>query len=118
MDLKTKLKELDKRNRAAELGGGEARRHRQHAAGKMTARERVDFLLDDGSFDEVDKFVTHRCTDFEMQDQRIPGDGVVAGYGKIGGRLVFVFAQDFTVFGGSLGEAYAQKICKIMDLAT
>ena len=117
MDLKTRLEELEKRNRAAELGGGEARRQRQRASGKMTARERIDFLLDDGSFNEIDRFVTHRCADFGMADQKIPGDGVVTGYGKIHGRPVFVFAQDFSVFGGSLGEAYAQKICKIMDLA-
>ncbi len=117
MDLKTKLEELEKRNRAAELGGGEARLQRQHSAGKMTARERVEFLLDEGSFNEIDKFVTHRCTDFGMEGQKIPGDGVVTGYGKIDGRLVFVSAQDFTVFGGSLSETYAQKICKIMDLA-
>ncbi|HEY3128825.1 MAG TPA: acyl-CoA carboxylase subunit beta [Acidobacteriota bacterium] len=117
MDLKTKLEELEKRNRAAELGGGEARLQRQHSAGKMTARERVEFLVDSGSFNEIDKFVAHRCADFGMENQKIPGDGVVTGYGKIDGRLVFVFAQDFTVFGGSLSETYAQKICKVMDLA-
>src|SRR5712691_8274394 len=117
MDLKTKLEELEKRNRAAELGGGEARLQRQHSAGKMTARERVEFLLDSGSFNEIDKFVAHRCADFGMENQKIPGDGVVTGYGKIDGRLVFLFAQDFTVFGGSLSETYAQKICKVMDLA-
>ncbi|HEY2932147.1 MAG TPA: acyl-CoA carboxylase subunit beta [Acidobacteriota bacterium] len=117
MDLKDKLEELEKRNRAAELGGGQARVERQHSAGKLTARERVELLLDEGSFNEVDKFVTHRCNDFGMDQQRIPGDGVVTGYGKIDGRLMFVFAQDFTVFGGSLSETYAQKICKIMDLA-
>ncbi|HEV8130704.1 MAG TPA: acyl-CoA carboxylase subunit beta [Acidobacteriota bacterium] len=117
MDLKSKLEELEKRNRAAELGGGEARLQRQHSAGKMTARERIDFLFDEGSFNEVDKFVIHRCSDFGMENQKIPGDGVVTGYGKIDGRLVFAFAQDFTVFGGSLSETYAQKICKIMDLA-
>ncbi|MBI4455373.1 MAG: acyl-CoA carboxylase subunit beta [Acidobacteria bacterium] len=117
MDVKSKLEELEKRSRAAELGGGETRLQRQHAAGKMTARERVEFLLDEGSFNELDKFVTHRCADFGMEKHRIPGDGVVTGYGRIDGRLVFLFAQDFTVFGGSLGEAYAQKICKVMDLA-
>ncbi|MBI2822689.1 MAG: methylmalonyl-CoA carboxyltransferase, partial [Acidobacteria bacterium] len=117
MDLKVKLEELERRTRAAELGGGEERLRRQHAAGKLAARERVERLLDEGSFNEIDKFVTHRCADFGMADQKIPGDGVVTGYGRIDGRLVFLFAQDFSVFGGSLGEAYAQKICKIMDLA-
>src|SRR5262249_38188280 len=88
-----------------------------HAAGKLTARERIALLLDPGSFVEMDKFVTHRCADFGMEKQKIPGDGVVTGYGAIDGRLVYVFAQDFTVFGGSLSGAYAGKICKIMDLA-
>jgi propionyl-CoA carboxylase beta chain len=103
--------------RAAELGGGVERIERQHAAGKLTARERVQLLVDPGSFVEMDKFVTHRCSDFGMEQQKIPGDGVVTGYGQIDGRLVYVFSQDFTVFGGSLSGAYAQKICKIMDLA-
>jgi len=91
---------------------------RQHAAGRLTARERVDLLFDPGTFRELDRFVTHRCTDFEMQEQKVPGDGVVTGYGRIGGRLVYVFAQDFTVFGGSLSSAYAEKVCKVMDLAS
>ncbi len=116
-ELDRKLEELEQRHRRAEAGGGEARVARQHAAGKLTARERIDFLLDEGSFEEIDKFVVHRCTDFEMADKRIPGDGVVTGYGRIDGRNMFVFAQDFTVFGGSLSETYAAKICKVMDLA-
>ncbi|HEY9233035.1 MAG TPA: acyl-CoA carboxylase subunit beta [Blastocatellia bacterium] len=111
------LKTLAEKNAAARQGGGAARRERQHAAGKMTARERVEFLLDDGSFEEFDRFKKHRCLDFGMQDQQYPGDGVVAGHGLIDGRQVFVFAQDFTVFGGSLSETNAEKICKVMDLA-
>ena len=103
--------------RRAELGGGEDRLARQHDAGKLTARERVDLLFDPGTFEEVDKLVTHRCRDFGMEAQLIPGDGVVAGHGLIDGRQVFAFAQDFTVFGGSLSETNAAKICKIMDLA-
>jgi propionyl-CoA carboxylase beta chain len=117
MDISEKLKELQEIHRRAEEGGGLERRKRQHAAAKLTARERIEFLLDDGSFEELDKFVEHRCTDFGMQEQKIPGDGVVTGYGRINGRLVYVFAQDFTVFGGSLSETYAEKICKIMDMA-
>jgi propionyl-CoA carboxylase beta chain len=112
-----RLEELRRRNRAAELGGGEERIRRQHKAGKKTARERLELLLDPGSFLEVDRFVVHQTHDFDMAEQRIPGDGVVTGSGRIHGRPVFVFAQDFTVFGGSLSEAYARKICKIMDLA-
>ncbi|MBI4509748.1 MAG: methylmalonyl-CoA carboxyltransferase [Deltaproteobacteria bacterium] len=104
--------------RQAELGGGAERIQKQHAAGKLTARERIELLLDPGTFVEMDKFVTHRCADFGMEQQKILGDGVVTGYGHVGGRLVYVFAQDFTVFGGSLSGAYASKICKIMDLAT
>lgn len=104
-------------NRQADLGGGQPRIDQQHASGKYTARERLEKLLDPASFIELDRFVTHRCTDFDMASKRIPGDGVVTGYGRIDGRLVYVFAQDFTVFGGSLSGAYAQKICKIMDLA-
>jgi propionyl-CoA carboxylase beta chain len=103
--------------RRAEEGGGPERRERQHAEGKLTARERVELLLDEGTFEELDKLVEHRCLDFGMAAQKIPGDGVVSGYGKIDGRLVYVFAQDFTVFGGSLSETNAQKICKVMDLA-
>ena len=103
--------------RQAELGGGEKRRQRQHAAGKLTARERVEFFFDPGAFQEIDKLVTHRCRDFGMEAQLIPGDGVVAGYGRVDGRLVYAFAQDFTVVGGSLSETNAAKIVKIMDLA-
>jgi propionyl-CoA carboxylase beta chain len=103
--------------RRAELGGGEARLRKQQAAGKLTARERIDLLFDPGTFEEVDKLVTHRCLDFGMGDQIIPGDGVVAGHGLVDGRQVFAFAQDFTVFGGSLSETNAAKIVKIMDLA-
>ena len=102
----------------AAIAGGEARIAKQHEAGKLTARERIAALLDDGSFVELDKFVTHRCADFGMQEQKILGDGVVTGHGTVDGRRVCVFAQDFTVFGGSLSGAYAQKICKVMDLAT
>lgn len=108
---------LREKNQAAEASGGEKRIQAQHAAGKMTARERIDFLLDPGSFVEMDRFVTHRCADFGMQDKKILGDGVVTGYGTIEGRTVFVFSQDFTSFGGSLGEAFAGKVCKIMDLS-
>ncbi|MFI5174294.1 MAG: acyl-CoA carboxylase subunit beta, partial [Terriglobia bacterium] len=112
-----KLDELKARNALAELGGGEARLAKQRADGKMTARERIEFLLDEGTFEEVDKFLTHRCQDFGMQEQKPVGDGFVTGYGRIDGRLVYVFAQDFTVFGGSLSETNAQKICKVMDQA-
>jgi len=112
-----RLAELARRLEAAELGGGPERIERQHEAGKLTARERIDLLLDQGSFMELDALVTHRCTDFGMEAKRTPGDGVVSGYGTIDGRLVYVFAQDFTVFGGSLSETNAEKICKIMDLA-
>src|SRR5207237_284185 len=111
------LEELRRRNRDAELGGGEERIRRQHKAGKKTARERLELLLDPASFLELDRFVVHQTHDFGMAEQRIPGDGVVTGSGRIHGRPVFAFAQDFTVFGGSLSEAYARKICKIMDLA-
>jgi len=112
-----KLKELEALNRLAEEAGGRERLERQHAAGKMTARERIHFLLDEGTFEELDRFVEHRCIDFGMAGQKIPGDGVVTGFGRIDGRIVYVFAQDFTIFGGSLSEAYAEKICKVMDLA-
>ncbi len=101
----------------AEAGGGAARRERQHAEGKLTARERVELLLAEGTFEELDQLVEHRCLDFGMADQKVPGDGVVSGHGRIDGRLVYVFAQDFTVFGGSLSETNALKICKVMDLA-
>src|SRR5437773_9162787 len=115
--MKDRVEKLKEMSRQAELGGGTARIEKQHAAGKYTARERLDRLLDRGSFVELDKFVTHRCNDFGMGAEKIPGDGVVTGHGTIDGRQVFVFAQDFTVFGGSLSGAYAGKICKIMDLA-
>jgi propionyl-CoA carboxylase beta chain len=103
--------------RRAEEGGGAERRERQHREGKLTARERVEMLLDEGSFEELDTLVEHRCLDFGMAEQKVPGDGVVSGYGRVDGRLVYVFAQDFTVFGGSLSETNAKKICKVMDLA-
>ena len=111
------IEELRRRSAAAEEGGGAERREREHKAGKLAARERIALLLDEGTFEELDKFVTHRCVDFGMEQQRPPGDGFVTGYGRIDARLVYVFAQDFTVFGGSLSEANASKICKVMDLA-
>jgi len=117
MNLEEKLAELKRRDSLAEAGGGEERRAREHKQGKMSARERVEFLLDEGTFEETDKLVTHRCTDFSMQDQVVYGDGFITGHGRIEGRLVFVFAQDFTVFGGSLSETNAAKIVKIMDTA-
>jgi acetyl-CoA carboxylase carboxyltransferase component len=117
MSKEEKFSELAERMEEAKLGGGEDRIARQHAAGKLTARERLDLLLDEGTFRELDALVTHRCTDFGMDGKRVPGDGVVTGYGTIDGRLVYVFAQDFTVFGGSLSKAHGEKICKIMDLA-
>src|SRR5512147_1772211 len=109
--------ELARRLAAARAGGGAERSERQHREGKLTARERVELLLDAGSFVEIDALVTHRCTDFGMEKQKVPGDGVVCGYGTVEGRLVYLFAQDFTVFGGSLSETNAQKMCKVMDLA-
>src|ERR1041385_2580932 len=117
MNLEQKLQELKRRDSLAEAGGGEERRARQHKEGKMSARERIEFLLDESTFEEFDKMVTHKCTDFGMEQSKIYGDGFVTGYGRIEGRLVFVFAQDFTVFGGSLSEANAAKIVKIMDMA-
>ncbi len=111
------LAELAARHAIAEEGGGAERRERERKAGKLSARERIDFLLDEGTFEETDKFVTHRATDFGMAEQRVPGDGFITGYGRVHGRVVFVFAQDFTVFGGSLSEANAAKIVKIMDMA-
>ena len=117
MAHENKLEHLKRLEAEAEAGGGTERREREHKAGKLTARERVDLLLDEGTFEELDKFVRHRSTDFGMEEQRPAGDGFVTGYGRIGGRLVYVFAQDFTVFGGSLSESNALKICKIMDLA-
>src|SRR5712692_3287971 len=113
----SRLEELRRRHAAAEGGGGSERRERQHKEGKLSARERVELLLDEGSFEELDKLVTHRCRDFGMDEQIVPGDGVVSGYGRVDGRLTYVFAQDFTVFGGSLSETNAQKVCKVMDLA-
>jgi len=118
MSVEEKLKKLEELNARALLGGGEARVERQHAAGKLTARERIELLVDPGTFVETDRFVVHRCADFGMDEQKIPGDGVVTGYGKVSGRLIFLFSQDFTVFGGSLSGAFAEKICKVMDLAT
>src|SRR5512135_1538062 len=117
MEFEQKLAELKKRNQLAEDGGGAKRRERQHKEGKMSARERIEFLLDEGTFEETDKLVTHRCSDFGMAEQKYYGDGFITGYGRVEGRLVFVFAQDFTVFGGSLSETNAAKIVKIMDLA-
>ena len=111
------VKMLEEKRAHARMGGGERRINAQHAKGKLTARERLAVLLDEGSFEEYDMFVEHRSSDFGMADQRIPGDGVVTGHGTINGRLVFVYSQDFTVFGGSLSEAQAEKICKIMDQA-
>src|SRR5512136_1201233 len=112
-----KIQRLYERREQAKQGGGADRVEKQHKQGKLTARERIDLLLDSGSFRELDMFVTHRATDFGMEDKKILGDSVVTGWGTIDGRLVYVFSQDFTVFGGSLGEAHAEKICKIMDLA-
>ncbi len=112
-----RLEELRRKNREAEAGGGEDRLQRQRSEGKLPARERIDLVLDPGTFQELDKFVVHRCHDFGMETQRIPTDGVITGHGTIDGRQIFLFAQDFTVFGGSLSETYAMKICKIMDLA-
>src|SRR3990167_151560 len=117
MSLEERFEELAEKNREAELGGGEERIKKQHQGGKLTARERTLKLLDPDSFVEIDKFVTHRCTDCGLEKQKYLGDGVITGYGTIDGRTVFVFSQDFTVFGGSLSGAYAKKICKVMDLA-
>jgi propionyl-CoA carboxylase beta chain len=112
-----RIEQLKRISAEAEAGGGAERREREHQAGKLSARERIDLLLDEGSFEELDKFVRHRCVDFGAEENRPVGDGFVTGYGRIEGRLVYVFAQDFTVFGGSLSETNAQKICKVMDLA-
>ena len=116
-DSRKLLDDLHHRQSLAEQGGGPERVAQQHKKGKLTARERLDLLLDEGSFVELDRFVTHRSTDFGLEQQVFPGDGVVTGWGRIEGRLVYVFSQDFTVFGGSLSEAHAEKICKVMDLA-
>lgn len=115
--IMTKIDLLKERSIAAEDGGGKARNDKQRSSGKMTARERVEFFLDEGTFEEFDKFVVHRSTDFGLDAQKFPGDGVITGHGLVDGRPVFVFAQDFTVFGGSLSETHAEKICKVMDLA-
>ncbi|SDA19075.1 Carboxyl transferase domain-containing protein, partial [Methylobacterium sp. UNC378MF] len=115
--MKDILDKLDQRRAQARLGGGEKRVEAQHKRGKLTARERIELLLDHGSFEEFDMFVQHRSTDFGMEKQKIPGDGVVTGWGTINGRTVFLFSKDFTVFGGSLSEAHAQKIVKVQDMA-
>ncbi|MGH9406588.1 MAG: acyl-CoA carboxylase subunit beta [Terriglobia bacterium] len=117
MSLQRKLDELQARNLRAESGGGEARQARQKSAGKLPVRARLEMLFDDDTFEEIDKLVEHRCYDFGLADQRLPGDGVISGFGQINGRLTYAFAQDFTVFGGSLSETNAAKICKVMDLA-
>jgi len=111
------LAEVEARRAEARLGGGQRRIDAQHAKGKLTARERIEVLLDEGSFEEYDMYVTHRATEFGMAEQKVAGDGVVTGWGTINGRQVYVFSQDFTVLGGSLSETHAQKICKIMDMA-
>ncbi|MCB0419022.1 MAG: methylmalonyl-CoA carboxyltransferase, partial [Bdellovibrionales bacterium] len=111
MDIEQRLEQLQKRHSEAELGGGADKIEAQHKRGKLTARERIQFLLDEDSFVEIDKFVTHRCTDFGMEKQKILGDGVVTGYGRVNGRYVYVYAQDFTVFGGSLSGTQSKKIC-------
>jgi propionyl-CoA carboxylase beta chain len=115
--MSANIAEMERRRAAAKLGGGQRRIDNQHAKGKLTARERLDILLDEGSFEEVDMYVEHNCIDFGMSEDHIPGDGVVVGSGTINGRLVFVFSQDFTVFGGAVSERHAMKICKIMDMA-
>jgi acetyl-CoA carboxylase carboxyltransferase component len=117
MNLESKLLQLSKLRDLAKLGGGQKRIDEQHNKGKFSARERIEMLLDQDSFEEFDMFVTHRCADFDMADKKIPSDGVITGYGTIDGRLVYVFSQDFTVFGGSLSKAFAEKICKVMDMA-
>ena len=113
----TALERLQRMRELALVGGGQERIRAQHEKGKLTARERLDLLLDEGSFVELDRFVAHRCTDFDMQGQKVLGDGVVTGHGLIEGRPVTVYSQDFTVFGGSLSETHAEKICKVMDAA-
>ena len=117
MKAEERIKHLEELRKKASLGGGHERINKQHEKGKLTARERIDLLLDKGSFCEIDMFMTHRCTDFGMEKQKIPGDGVVTGYGTINGRRVCIFSEDFTVFGGSLSTVYAEKICKIQDMA-
>src|SRR3954452_10145405 len=117
MTMREKLELLERRIDESEEGGGKERIAAQHAKGKLSARERLDLLLDEGSFVEFDRFVVHRSTDFGLEQEKYYGDGVVTGYGRIEGRLVYVFSQDFTVFGGSLSESFAEKSCKVMDLA-
>lgn len=117
MNRQDKIKELIDKRAEAKLGGGEKRIESQHQKGKLTARERIEILLDEGSFEEFDMFMTHRCTDFDMEKKKFLGDGVVTGTGTVDGRVVFIYAQDFTVFGGSLSETFAKKICKVMDMA-
>src|SRR6186997_2104355 len=115
--LQKKFDELEKKNKESLLGGGETRIQQQHKKGKLTARERIHLLLDEGSFEELGRFVMHRCKDFGLDKEYYLGDGVITGYGTVNGRLVYVFSQDFTVFGGSLSETHAEKICKIMEMA-
>ncbi len=117
MGTRDKTNELAKRKQQTMAGGGPKRIEAQHKRGKLTARERIDVLFDPGTFEELDPFVVHSCTDFEMENQKFPGDSVVTGFGKISGRDTFVFSQDFTVFGGSLSKVAAEKICKVMDTA-
>ncbi|HRZ32979.1 MAG TPA: carboxyl transferase domain-containing protein, partial [Flavobacterium sp.] len=117
MESTDKIKLLLDKRIEAKLGGGQKRIDTQHAKGKLTARERIELLLDEGSFEEFDMFVTHRCTNFGLENQKYLSDGVVTGFGTIDSRLVYVFSQDFTVFGGSLSETFANKICKVMDMA-
>ena len=116
-EIQNKINQLIENRETARLGGGQKRIDAQHAKGKYTARERIEMLLDEGSFEEFDMFVKHRCTNFGIDKESYFGDGVVTGYGTIDGRLVYVFSQDFTVFGGSLSETFAAKICKVMDLS-
>src|SRR5436305_12414744 len=118
MDLEQKLQELKRRDQLAQEGGGKERRERQHKEGKMSARERVEFLLDEGTLEETDRFVTHRTNEFGLSEQKYYGDGLITGYGRVDGRLAFVFAQDFTVFGGSLSETNAAQLVKIMAMAS
>jgi len=115
--MSANIAEMERRRDAAFMGGGQKRIDAQHAKGKLTARERIDVLLDEDSFEELDMYVEHDCTDFGMAEQKIPGDGVVTGSGTINGRLVYVFSQDFTVFGGSLSKRHAEKICKVLESA-
>ena len=117
MSTINKLTDLQSRRAEIEAGGGTDKVKKQHDSGKLTARERVNLLFDEGSFVEIDAFVTHRCSNFDMPDTKAPGEGVITGYGTVEGRLVYVYAQDFTVIGGSLGEMHAKKICKVMDMA-